>query len=166
MGAGLLVAAAGFVVLTQVRPDSRTGLVLVGLGLVYLGMAAPSVLITDVILSAVPRERAGMASAMSETSHELGGALGIAVLGSVGALVYRHQVASAVGSDEAGTGTLAAALAAAARLSGPSAATAREAALESFTRALEVTAGVSAAIVALLALVAMGLRKPRRTSRV
>ncbi len=77
----------------------------------------------------------------------------------------RHQLASAAGSDEAGTGTLAAALAAAARLSGPSAVSAGEDALEAFTRALDVTAAVSSAVMAMLAVVALRLRPLRRSSR-
>ncbi|WP_222853852.1 hypothetical protein [Fodinicola acaciae] len=51
---------------------------------------------TDTILAAVPKERAGAASAISETAMELGGALGIAVLGSLLSVVYRlHLPANA-----------------------------------------------------------------------
>jgi DHA2 family multidrug resistance protein-like MFS transporter len=44
---------------------------------------------TNLIVSAAPPERAGSASAISETSAEFGGALGIALLGSLGTVIYR-----------------------------------------------------------------------------
>jgi DHA2 family multidrug resistance protein-like MFS transporter len=50
-------------------------------------------LATDLIVGSAPAERAGAAAAISETASELGGALGIAVLGSLGAAVYRAQIA-------------------------------------------------------------------------
>src|SRR6266446_6203011 len=51
--------------------------------LVALGLAPVFTLATDVIVGAAPPERAGAASAISETGSELGGALGIALLGSL-----------------------------------------------------------------------------------
>ncbi len=163
---GLMVAAGGFGVLTRVEPESGPALVLAGLSLVYAGLSPPSVLITDVILSSVPRERAGMAAAMSETSHELGGALGIALLGSIGAVVYRHGIATVPGLGSTDRGTLTEALAASARLSGSAGARGREDVLEAFSTALQVTTGLSAAIVAALAVAALLLLpRERRTLR-
>jgi DHA2 family multidrug resistance protein-like MFS transporter len=49
----------------------------------------------------VAPDRAGLASSISETSSELGGALGIAVLGSIGSVVYRSYIASVVSADVA-----------------------------------------------------------------
>ena len=51
------------------------------------------------IVGAAPPERAGSASAISETGAELGGALGVAVLGSIGTAIYRGGVADAVPGD-------------------------------------------------------------------
>ena len=53
-------------------------------------------LATDLIVGSAPPERAGAASAISETGAELGGALGIAILGSIGTAVYRGAMADAV----------------------------------------------------------------------
>ena len=47
-------------------------------------------------MGCVPPERAGVASGISETGAELGGALGIAVLGSIGVAVYRSEIADAL----------------------------------------------------------------------
>jgi hypothetical protein len=52
---------------------------------------------TELIVGAAPDHRAGVASGMAQTSNELGGALGIALLGRLGTAVYRHDVAGAVG---------------------------------------------------------------------
>src|SRR5206468_8644923 len=49
----------------------------------------------DVILSSVPKEQAGAASAVSETAYELGAALGIALLGSIVTGIYRDFAAPA-----------------------------------------------------------------------
>ena len=52
---------------------------------------------TDLLMSAVPREKAGMGSAMNDTTRELGGSLGVAVFGSLLASKYSHQLSSALG---------------------------------------------------------------------
>jgi DHA2 family multidrug resistance protein-like MFS transporter len=61
-----------------------------------VGLGAVGTLGTDLIVGAAPSERAGAAAGISETGTELGGALGIAILGSVGAAEYRSEVADAV----------------------------------------------------------------------
>jgi DHA2 family multidrug resistance protein-like MFS transporter len=53
-------------------------------------------LTTEIIVTSAPPERAGAASALSETANELGGALGIGVLGSLGTLIYRAKMAGVV----------------------------------------------------------------------
>ncbi|WP_447002669.1 MFS transporter [Saccharothrix isguenensis] len=93
---GLVVLAAGFVVLTQVRVDSPLWLVLTGWAVVAAGMLVTVSLAAELILTAAPAERASTASAISETGSELGGALGMAILGSVGAAAYRSTMTSEV----------------------------------------------------------------------
>ena len=53
----------------------------------------------DLVLGAAPPTRAGAASALAETGAEFGGALGLAILGSLGTAVYRSQVATAIPSS-------------------------------------------------------------------
>ncbi len=100
---GLLITALGFAVLTQAAVTSSLAVVLIGATLQAAGIGVALTLTSDLILSAVPPERAGAAAALSETSNELGGALGIAVLGSIGAAVYRHDMAGSapIGSSPA-----------------------------------------------------------------
>ncbi|HTE60037.1 MAG TPA: MFS transporter, partial [Solirubrobacteraceae bacterium] len=119
VAAGMAVAAAGLAVLTQVEPASGLAALVAGSVALALGVGLVMTLSTDVIVAAAPPERAGGASALSETGTELGGALGIALLGSLGTAVYRSQVADAVPAGEALThGLQAAALASAVVMAG------------------------------------------------
>jgi DHA2 family multidrug resistance protein-like MFS transporter len=96
IGIGFVVAAIGFGLLTQVEGAHPLAIVVVGSVIYSFGLSPVVVLVTDLIVGSAPVERAGIASAISETSSELGGALGIAVLGSVGVAVYRRVMAAGV----------------------------------------------------------------------
>ena len=133
-----------------------------------LGLAPVFTLTTDLIVGAAPPERAGAASAISETGTELGGALGIAVLGSIGTAVYRTQVEdnipASVPPEEAAaaTDTLGGAVAASTDLADSLADQVLEVARTAFTDGLQVVALVSAIIAALSAIgVALFLREVR-----
>ena len=90
MAAGLVVTAIGFALLTQVSGPSGFVVLIAGSAIYSLGLSPVFTLTNDIILGNAPPERAGSASAISETSSELGGALGIAILGSIGMAVYRQ----------------------------------------------------------------------------
>jgi len=91
LSTGLALAAIGFGVLTRVDGSSALAVLVTGSLLVSLGLAPVFTLTTDVIVGAAPPERAGAASAISETGSELGGALGIALLGSLATAVYGRE---------------------------------------------------------------------------
>ncbi len=91
---GLLVSAAGFAALTQVTGQGDLWLVVLGSAIFPLGLAPCITIITDLIIGSAPPKRAGMASGLSETGSELGGALGIAFVGSAATFVYREELAS------------------------------------------------------------------------
>ena len=91
LSAGLVLAAGGFGLLTRVDDGSALPVLVTGSLLVSLGLAPVFTLATDVIVGAAPPERAGAASAISETGSELGGALGIALLGSLATAVYGRE---------------------------------------------------------------------------
>jgi DHA2 family multidrug resistance protein-like MFS transporter len=86
---GFVLAAAGLTVLASVGGPHGLMVVTAGGVLLALGLAPIIVLTADLVVAAVPPERAGLASGMSEASTELGGALGIAMLGSVMTGIYR-----------------------------------------------------------------------------
>jgi DHA2 family multidrug resistance protein-like MFS transporter len=97
IAAGLVLGAVGFGLLTQIGVNSL-GLVVAEWGIMSLGFGATFTLTADLVIGAAPPERAGAASALSETGAELGGALGIAVLGSLATAIYHSQVATTLPS--------------------------------------------------------------------
>jgi DHA2 family multidrug resistance protein-like MFS transporter len=127
-----------------------------------LALAPVDTLATDLAVGAVPARRAGAASAISETSAEVGGALGIAILGVIGTAAYRGRVADAVpagvpaGTADAARDTLGGAVAAAGQLSSRAGDLLLGAAREAFTQGLHLAFAISAAVaigVAILAAV-------------
>lgn len=92
MTLGLAIAAVGFAVLTQVGTENGLVPVMIALGLLNFGVAPTIALGTDMMIASAPPEKAGAVSAISETCHELGLGMGIAILGSIGTAVYRSEV--------------------------------------------------------------------------
>lgn len=85
IGGGLIVATAGALVLSTLEADSTylTG-VLPGFALLGLGVGPMFVAISVAAMSDVPEQQSGMASGLMMTGHEIGAALGVAVLTAVG----------------------------------------------------------------------------------
>jgi MFS transporter, DHA2 family, multidrug resistance protein len=168
MGAGLGLGAVGLALLTQI--DAADGLtVLVTSSVVMsLGLGPVFTLGTDLIIGTAPPERAGAASGISETSAEFGGALGIAVLGSIGTAVFRSGVIDAVpdgvppAAAEAEHDTLGGALAVAQQLPDRVAAALVEAAQAAFTNGLQVTAAIGAVVTIGIAILATTLLRSVR----
>lgn len=93
MAAGFLLAAAGFGLIGVVAVRNDLTLMIAGYCLFSIGLAPVFTMTTDVIVGSVPPAHAGAAAGLSEASTELGGAFGIAVLGSLMTLVYRLALA-------------------------------------------------------------------------
>lgn len=94
---GLALASLGLALITQVSTSSLA-LIVIGNVLMSLGFGMTFTLTADMVVGTAPPERAGAASAISETGAEFGGALGIAVLGSIGMAVYRSGVTAGLPS--------------------------------------------------------------------
>ncbi len=94
MGGGFLAAAGGFAWLAGVDRATPLWVVLVGGAIYAAGLVSAMTLANELALGAAPPERAGSAAAVLESGQELGGALGMAVLGSVGAAVYSAAMPS------------------------------------------------------------------------
>jgi DHA2 family multidrug resistance protein-like MFS transporter len=150
---GLLLAALGFGLLTQVAGASGLRDIVIGSIVYSLGISPVVILATDLIVGSAPVERAGAASAISETSSELGGALGIAILGSIGTAVYRSMMATGVPPGlppeaiAAARGTLGGAVATAGQLPEQLGSALLGTAREAFSQAFEVVAAISAVLV-------------------
>ena len=91
IGAGFTSMTAGFVLLALLTPSTPYLVIVVGLVLLSSGMAMTIAPATGAIMSSVPLNKAGVGSAVNDTTRELGGALGIAVLGSIVASSYRGE---------------------------------------------------------------------------
>lgn len=143
---GMFLAGAGFVWLAL-----ASGLLeIVAASVAFsVGFTPVITLTTGLIVGAAPPERAGAASAMSETSIELGGALGIALLGSVGAALYRAHMSRVslrdLSPEQAASAyaTLGGALASAEQLPPAEAAALMEAARAGFMTGLHAVAAIS-----------------------
>ncbi len=168
MAAGLVFAAPGFALLTQI--DATTGFATFAIASVIfsLGFAPVFTLTTDLIIGSAPPERAGAAAAISETSAEFGGALGIAVFGSIGVAVYRAMLAGDIPSDlpagmaEEVRATLGGAIDVAGQLPTAAGTALAEASREAFLGGLQLTALISVVgSIALAIFTAMTLRNAR-----
>ena len=102
--AGLSLMALGFIVLSTLEVGSSYAHFLAGLLPFGAGMALAGAPATTAIVASLPRSKQGVASAVNDVSRELGGALGIAVLGSLMNGVYRAEMADSTGSLPAGAG--------------------------------------------------------------
>ncbi|MGN9767998.1 MFS transporter [Micromonospora sp. SD12] len=151
VGLALTVAALG--VFAFVDATTPIWVVLVVFFLQGTGMANIMPPATESIMSALPREKAGVGSAVSNTIRQVAGALGVAVLGSVLSAVYRADVESALrdlpaGASEAAGESISGAYAAAGQL-GPAAPQLIAVADDAFLAAMHWAAGLAAATAAL-----------------
>jgi DHA2 family multidrug resistance protein-like MFS transporter len=150
---GIVVAIVGVALLTQAGAADGPGLVVAGIVILSVGLAPLFTLAADLAIGSAPPERAGAASGISETSSELGGALGLALLGTVGAAVYRghtsDELPTGLSADSAATAgdTLGGAVEVADGLPRLLAADVLEPAREAFTQGLQVAATVSGVLV-------------------
>jgi DHA2 family multidrug resistance protein-like MFS transporter len=162
MLAGIGVAVAGVALLTQVTAGGGPAVVVAGIVVLSLGVAPLFTLAADLAIASAPPERAGAASGISETSSELGGALGLAVLGTIGAAVYRGRTADALPADlpPEQAATASDTLGGAVQVAHGTPAV-LEPAREAFTQGLQVAATVSGALVVAAAVMVARLL-PRR----
>ncbi len=95
--AGLLLMSAGFVVASGTQVDSAYwGRVIVSMTLMAAGLALTASPATEAIMGALPRNKAGAGSAVNDTTREVGGTLGVAIVGSVMSSAYGSHVAHAL----------------------------------------------------------------------
>jgi DHA2 family multidrug resistance protein-like MFS transporter len=158
---GLAAIGLALAVITVI--DASTGYPLLGAALLVVGVGAGfSFTVTaDVILSSVPKDQAGAASAVSETAYELGAALGIALLGSIVTGAYRDFTAPA-GTPAGAHESLGGAVEAASHLPAPTADTLLTSAREAFVHGLHLASGAGAAVLLVTAAAAWFLLRNQR----
>ncbi len=95
VGVGILFAAAAMLYFSQViAVDSPYSVILAGYLLLGIGMGTAMTPATDSIMGSVPAVKAGIGSAMNDTTRQLGGAMGVAILGTVMNSVYLSEITS------------------------------------------------------------------------
>jgi MFS transporter, DHA2 family, multidrug resistance protein len=167
VASGLILATVGLGLLSLVTPTSSYVLVL--LAMVTLGIGAGSAYTagTDAVMTVVPSEQAGAASATNEMSLELGTAFGIAVLGSVLTSAYSTAIRTLDVVPEAVRATAAESIAAAIRVAEELGGSDSQLALEqvrlAFTGAMQITTGIGIVLSLLGVLVALAFL-PRRAA--
>ncbi|MGH3737195.1 MAG: MFS transporter [Micromonosporaceae bacterium] len=155
----LLLVAVATTVFVIVEVDTPVWVLLLGFLAQGTGMALVIPSATESVMSTLPRERAGVGSAINNTIRQVGGALGVAVLGSVLSQAYRERIASEVATlpqaaREAATESLAGTYGVAAKL-GPGAEQLLTAADEAFVAAIHWAAAGSVLVTLVGALVAL-----------
>ncbi|MCX9191776.1 MFS transporter [Carbonactinospora thermoautotrophica] len=158
---GMTVIAGAFGLLSRTTVDSGYGHVLVFLLLLGFGIGFAMSPATEAVMGALPRAKAGVGSAVNDTTRQVGGALGVAVLGSILNSVYTGRMEEKVAglppaAAEAARDNLQAAVAVAGELPVPSVAQRLVTdAQEAFVHAMDVTVLIGAAVALLGAAVTL-----------
>ena len=149
--AGLMILTAGLAILAFMDLGTAYWIIAVGLFAFGLGMGNAMAPATDAVMGAVPEANAGVGSALNDVTRNVGGALGIGILGTVLNSLYSSDMASAVAGLPAGAAAVArnsigAASQVAGSLGGPEGDALRSASNVAFTDALAVAMVTGAAI--------------------
>jgi DHA2 family multidrug resistance protein-like MFS transporter len=165
---GLGLTAVGLALLTRIGVTDGLWVIVTSSVIISVGLGPVFGLTTELIVGTAPPEKAGAASGISETAAELGGALGIAILGSVGVAIYRSQLAAdlpaglPIEAADAAKDTLGGAVVTAATLPPAQGAAVVDAAANAFVTGLQVVSAVATVIAVIIAVVSwFALRKPR-----
>jgi DHA2 family multidrug resistance protein-like MFS transporter len=171
MAGGFVVSLVGFLLISRVEPSDGLWFLLLAAGLVSGGLVGVLSLITDYVVGVAPAERAGSVAGLIETSSELGGALGMALLGSVLAAVYRLQVDQllpaglpAPAAAEAGQ-TLAGAVAVSAQLPAPLGGAVLDAGRAAYTSAMHAACLTAAGVLLVAIVVTLALLRGTDATR-
>ncbi len=174
---GLGLMAAGLAIMANSTAGSGWWHYIFATVLMGAGMGFAMAPATDSIMGALPAAQAGVGSAVNDTTREIGGVLGVAVMGSVASSVYAHRIGDAVsslphGASESARSSLGGALTVAHHMGGPTGNHVADAAREAFVAGASkglLVAIVAAALGALLALRYLPARntepEPARTSQ-
>jgi len=94
VGGGLVLTSIGVLIVSTVPTSNGYPVLVTGIMVLAFGMGCVMAPATESIMGSLPREKAGVGSAMNDTTRQIGGALGVAVIGSILAAIYRPGVQS------------------------------------------------------------------------
>jgi EmrB/QacA subfamily drug resistance transporter len=155
---GLISISLGQLFLSRLGIDTPYLSMLPRMLLMSTGMALVVSPMTTSIMSSVPRNKAGVGSAMNDTTRELGGALGVAVLGSIVASRYSSRIASVLGglppaAKHAASRSVSAAVGASRTLGGSEGSTLAVAARKAYMAGMSMATMIASAIALLAAII-------------
>jgi EmrB/QacA subfamily drug resistance transporter len=169
---GLALVAAGLFAMTGLDVGTSYGDIVWRIVLVAAGMGCTMAPATESIMGSLPRSKAGVGSAVNDTTRQVGGALGIAIIGSVLASTYGSKIGDAIAKQsrpvpkpiaDAMKSQLGAALAVAHRIGGPVGSVIQTTARHAFVTGMHqgmVVGAVAALVGAVVALVWLPARAP------
>jgi EmrB/QacA subfamily drug resistance transporter len=97
MVAGLVIASGSFFGLSMLHADSSYPRAIINMMFNGIGIGLTMPPATESIMGSLPRNKAGVGSAVNDTTRQVGGALGVAVIGSIVAATYSDRIMSALG---------------------------------------------------------------------
>lgn len=161
----LLLSALAYALVLMLASPTAVTPIIVAFAVLGAGIGAAETLSNDLIVSSVPPEKAGAASAVSETAYEMGAVLGTAVLGSILTASYgaNLRVPAGVGPEAAAAAreTLGGAHAVADALPAEQATALLGAAGEAFDSGVTITSGIGMVLMVVSALLAARMLTPR-----
>jgi hypothetical protein len=156
VGSGMAIAAGGLVLTSRIGVDDGYGPVALAMVVLAAGMALVMAPATEAIMGSLPPAKAGVGSAVNDTTRELGGALGVAVLGSLLSSAYAtnmsaglHDAPMSEGARSAASESLGVAISMANRIGGDAGQHLAAVARGSFVDAMGTTLLVAAAVAAI-----------------
>ncbi len=164
--AGLTAMGGGLLMLTAMTPASSYAFIATGVAIMGAGMGLVMAPAGESIMSVLPPEQAGAGSAVNDTVQELGGSLGIAIIGSIIASSFRHGLSASglPGPVVAAARSSIAAADATAAQAGPLGAHVLAVAHQSFTSAM-TTGFAVAGVIAVAGAIIVAIALPSRTAR-
>ena len=150
---GLTLITAGLLLLSTIEPDTPYVVAISYFVVMASGMGMTMAPATESVMGALPREQAGVGSAINDTTRQVGGALGVAIIGSIVSSVYAGEiadVADGLGLDAADTAAAESSLGGAQRVAeslGGTASALFDGANQAFVDALSVGLRISALII-------------------
>ena len=162
VAAGLALMAGGFAIASTNDASTSYSVIASAMVLMGFGLGSAAAPATESILASLPREKAGVGSAVNDTTREVGGTLGVAVLGSIMASVYGGRILNALSGTPLPAGLRAAAgdsLAAALQIAGGVGGAAGRgialAAQDAFVQAFQIGSVVTGAVALVGAVIAL-----------
>ena len=162
VAAGLTLMAAGFAIAATNDASTPYSVIATAMILMGLGLGSAAAPATESIMASLPPAKAGVGSAVNDTTREVGGTLGVAVLGSIMASVYGGRIVDALsglplpaGARAAAGDSLAAALQVAGSVGGEAGRGIALAAQDAFVHAFQIGSVVTGSVALVGALLAM-----------